>query len=1014
MKMDRRDFLKGVATAGALALLTQISKGLLDNVFRPAKAQGSSEREKYVYSLCLGCNVRCGIRVRIDSTTGRVIRVEGNPYHPNNTAWNPIPYGTPVKDSLKYSGKICLKGANAGIDHVYDPYRVRIPLKRAGPRGSMKWKPISWDQLIIEVVDGGSIFSDIGEDRIVEGFKDLAADMTTPANEAVLKASDAPKANQIVLLRGRGQPGRVEFLKDRWLAGALGSINFIAHDGVCANGVQTAHKAMTILRKGKYEGQIRSVEKDDYVDQLRVDLMHAKFIIAFGDPYSAGQPAIVPAGAILSKRLAEGDLKLVVVDPRAGNIVANATKWLPIRPGTDGALMMGMIRWIIENERYNKSFLENTTEAAAANDGETVWTSATYLVITDPNHPDYRKYLRSKHLVGMGFPDNDKYIVWSGTEAKIFDDVEHGVLLPWEDEGGEGTVGGIKVKTAFRLLKEKAFEKATAEWAQICGVHESEIEWLAQEFTSYGRNAGILVYRVFGAQPNGVYTVMAMVTLHILIGNINWLGGYLPAASFKWITGKYDLENFPNKLSPGKATISREKFSYEKTVEYANKPYNQKYPATKPWFPESYGGLWTEVFESIKDKYPYPCKILITYFGNPIFVLPAGHKYIDVLKDPDKIPLHIAIDTTINETSMYADYIIPDVTYLEGSYGIMSPYPPCLARWSGVRVPAIEPQVARTSDGRPICAETFAIDVCKRLATVYGKESCKGFLRIGEKELNRAEDYYLRGIVNLAENASTLVPLADDEEVKFVEENYPTSFVNYAKSVLSDEEWKKVCYIIARGGVFEPANSGFDSQGRHKYGNKNIFRLWVEEFATLKHWQTGKMSFWGSAQYVPAQDMSGNSFDDLDRDYKYVCISYKSAMHTQSRTIGYRWAREVIPENAVEISEEDALREGLKNGDLVRVVSKSLPEGVIGKVRVTKRLRPGVIAIMFHYGHWAHGSTSYEVEGEGTILGDPNRGAGVWVNKLARIDDVTNAPVVDPISGASPTSGFRVNLEKLS
>src|SRR3990170_2637118 len=205
MKIKRRELIKGAVATGAVVLLASASKGLINEVFRPAKAQTTSEQEKFVYSLCLGCNARCGIRVRVEANTGRVIRVEGNPYHPNNNAWEPIPYDTPVKDSLNYSGKICLKGANAGIDTTYDPYRVRVPLKRAGPRGSMKWKPISWDQLITEVVDGGAIYSDIGENVQVEGFKDVAADMTTPANEAVLKASDAPKASQIVVLRGRGQ-----------------------------------------------------------------------------------------------------------------------------------------------------------------------------------------------------------------------------------------------------------------------------------------------------------------------------------------------------------------------------------------------------------------------------------------------------------------------------------------------------------------------------------------------------------------------------------------------------------------------------------------------------------------------------------------------------------------------------------------------------------------------------------------------------------------------------------------
>ena len=1012
MGMNRRKFIKIGAAAGGvgtLALLASTDKGLIKSIFREVKAEDVTKPDKQATSLCLGCNVRCGIRVRVESSTGRVIRVEGNPYHPNNTGHNPIPYKTQVKESLSTSGKICLKGANAGIDHVYDPYRIRTPLKRAGPRGSMKWKPISWEQLITEVTEGGAIFSDIGENFQVEGFKDVAADMVTPASEgeAILKASDASKANQIVVLRGRGQPGRNEFLSGRWLGGALGSTNYIAHDSICANGVQTAHKAITLIGTGKNEGQIRTVSADSYNNQLRVDVDHAKFIIAFGDPYSAGQPAIVPAGAILPKRLAEGDLKIVVVDPRAGNIVANATKWIPIIPGTDAALMMGMIRWIIENKWYNKIFLENTTETSAKNDGETAWTDSTHLVITDHDHPDYLKKLRVKHLAGTDPADADKYIVWDGSLPIAFDQSPHGELF------FDGEVEGIHVKTALQLLKDKAFEKTIPEWAQISGVSSNDMMWLAQEFTSYGRSAGILVYRVFGVQPNGVYAVMAMANLNMLIGNINWRGGYLPDASFSWTKGEYDLEAFPDKLSPTKASISRERFKYEDTKEYANKPDGQKYPARRPWFPKTYGGLWSEALESMQDKYPYACKILIEYFGNPIFSLPAGHKYIELFKDHEKIPLHIAIDTIISESSMYADYIVPDIVGLEGSYGLMPPYPPCLAKWIGVRVPVIEPLVDKTSDGRPIGAETFAIDVCKKLANQ--KPSCAGFLKIGDKNIDRAEDYFLRAIVNLAKNAGTIVQQSDDEETKFVEENYPESFVSYAKTILLDTEWRNVCYIIARGGVFEPAENGFEQQGQHKYGVKNIFRFWIEDYATLKNWRTGKKTFWGSAQYIPAQDMKGDSFEELDKDFKYVCVSYKSGLHTQSRTGGYRWALEVIPENKVEINEDDASKEGLVDGDKVRISSASLPDeqGLIGRVQVTKRVGPGIVLIMHHYGHFAYGSADYELEGKGLVKGDPKRGAGIWENKLARIDDVTNAPVVDPIAGASTTTGFRIKLTKL-
>ncbi|MBS7618306.1 molybdopterin-dependent oxidoreductase [Candidatus Bathyarchaeota archaeon] len=1002
MEVGRRTFMKGLIAAGSILAGIKSIKSM-PSIFSLVENQiQGQEKIKMVHTLCLGCNVRCGIRVCVDAATERILKAEGNPYHPNNTGWEPIPYDTPVKESLKHVGPICLKGQNFVVDHVYDPFRIRVPLKRMGPRGSMKWKPIDWEQLITEVVDGGDLFGE----GYVEGFRDIR-NFEVAANPEVLDKEFAVKANQVVLLRGRGQPGRIEFLRDRWLS-LLGSPNFIAHDAVCANGVQTAHKYMTLIGAGKYEGQDRVVTSDDYVDQMRVDLKHAKFIIAFGDPYSAGQPAITPAGRILARRIAENELKLVHVAPEAGNVFVNATKWIPIKPGTDGALLMGMIRWIIENERYNKIFLENTHEKAAKNDGETAWTNATHLVIMDENHPHDRKCLRDTDL-GLGTAGKYVVIEKGTTEAKVFDTVEHGELFYDGYVTNAVTGAKIKVKSSLSLLKEKAFEKTLEEWAEVCGISVEDIKWLASEFTGYGKSAGILVYRVFGSQPNGVYAIMALVSLHMLIGNINWKGGYLKTADFPWTRGIYDLTSFPGKVTPKKAKISREGFKYEDTLEYANKSAEQKYPARKPWFPKSYGGLWTEVFESMRDKYPYACKILITYFGNPIYVLPGGHRYIDVLKDRDKVPLHIAIDTTISETSMYADYIVPDVTGVEGSYGIMNPYPPNLARWVGVRVPAIEPLTQKTSDGRPICAETFAIDTLKKLGLT---ESLKIKKPDGTftNPIGRAEDYYLRAIVNLAKNAEICVK-PTDEDIAFVEENYPVSFVSYAKSILSSEEWKKVCFIIGRGGVFESIEAGFHPRGIHKYGKNNMFKFWVEDFGTLKNSLTGK-KFWGTAQYIPIQTMKGLLLDELDAAYKYTLISYKAPFHTQSRTIAYRWALEVLPENTVEISEEDADREELETGDLVKVISASHPEGVVGRVQVTKRLRPGVIAIMFHYGHWAHGSEDYEVDGR-VFKGDLKRRKGIWVNKLARVDPDTKAPVVDPISGASTTGSYRVNLVKI-
>ncbi|MFN3287790.1 MAG: CoA transferase, partial [Sphingomonadaceae bacterium] len=58
-------------------------------------------------------------------------------------------------------------------------------------------------------------------------------------------------------------------------------------------------------------------------------------------------------------------------------------------------------------------------------------------------------------------------------------------------------------------------------------------------------------------------------------------------------------------------------------------------------------------------------KALFLYMGAPTYALPAGHTNIEVLRDVKKLPLFIANDIVVGMTSMYADYIFPDLTYLE-------------------------------------------------------------------------------------------------------------------------------------------------------------------------------------------------------------------------------------------------------------------------------------------------------------------------------------------------------------
>jgi anaerobic selenocysteine-containing dehydrogenase len=399
--------------------------------------------------------------------------------------------------------------------------------------------------------------------------------------------------------------------------------------------------------------------------------------------------------------------------------------------------------------------------------------------------------------------------------------------------------------------------------------------------------------------------------------------------------------------------------------------------------------------------------------------MPGGRRFIETLKDPEKVPLYISVDITINETNVYADYIVPDVTYLEGHYGFLTPHAP--ACWfTAVRTPAVEPLVGKTDDGRPFCLETFLIDVARFLNLPgYGERAIPG--KDGKLyPLIKPEDYYLRGISNLAYNSK--VKRAPKEEVEFVEKNYP---VAKYKEILSKEEWERVCTVLVRGGVFRPVDSVFDEKGNFKFGIPKVC-IWNEKLGTSRNSLTGE-KLWGTLKYYRATTYFGKPVEEVDRDYPFHVITYKSALHTQSRTIVYNQALVYEPDFELKINPEDAEKLGLKDGDIVRVYSPSNPEGVVTRVKVTNLIRPGVVAYSHHFGHWQHGASSVYIEkapsvllgGEKVARGnwtkvDPRRGVGVTMNRVTRLDpELFNLPLVEPIAGIPDFSSTRVRIEKL-
>jgi anaerobic selenocysteine-containing dehydrogenase len=231
-----------------------------------------------------------------------------------------------------------------------------------------------------------------------------------------------------------------------------------------------------------------------------------------------------------------------------------------------------------------------------------------------------------------------------------------------------------------------------------------------------------------------------------------------------------------------------------------------------------------------------------------------------------------------------------------------------------------------------------------------------------------------------------------------------------------------VVYVLNRGGRFQNYAEAFEGEKfKNKYGKQ--INLYLEKYARSKFPITGK-NLPGIATYLPITDITGQPIHDEADGYDLHLITYREITQTKSRTVVDYWLLAVQPENYILLNAVDAQRLGLEDGDQVRVVSESNPEGVwdlkngrkkpmIGKVKVIQGIRPGVIAFSLGMGHWAMGSADVVIDGR-VLKGDPRRAAGIHANAAMRLDDyLKNTCLLDPVGGSVSFYDTKVKLVKV-
>ncbi|MCQ9207008.1 MAG: molybdopterin-dependent oxidoreductase [Omnitrophica bacterium] len=262
----------------------------LPDVFRKAALEMTSIRDKKlkaVPSTCMQCIAACSIIGY--SEDGKLIKIEGNPYGPNNR------------------GMICAKG-QAGVNQVYDPDRVLYPLKRVGARGEGKWKRISWNDAIREIAS-----------RMNEVYK-----------------SGHPE--DFMFHYGRS---RIKYATGQMMH-ALSSKTQGNHTSICET--------------GKWVGEEISMGKHYDIN----DVENSRFILNMG----ANVFEAHTGHSYFSQRLMDGKMKgakLVTVDVRLSNTAAKSDEWIPIKPGTDSAVILAMANVIMQEGLYDEKFISKWT-----------------------------------------------------------------------------------------------------------------------------------------------------------------------------------------------------------------------------------------------------------------------------------------------------------------------------------------------------------------------------------------------------------------------------------------------------------------------------------------------------------------------------------------------------------------------------------------------------------------------------------------------------------------------------
>ncbi len=249
--------------------------------------------------ICGICPAGCWVEVGLQN--GRLVDIKADNTHP--------------------LGMICRRGEHSP-EITHSEHRLKYPMKRTGPKGTYKFERISWDEAYTTIVK----------------------------NLTKIKGESGPEA--VAIYTGRGafelslcdifQPKGVAVSSASNILFPFGSPNTMGVGALCYVSFAMIAPHVTMGRM---------------LINMFTDMENSELLVVWGANPATDSP---PLDMYRLEAAAKRGADVVVIDPRRTETAARTNaQWIPIRPGTDGALALSMIEVMIDEELYDEAFAEN-------------------------------------------------------------------------------------------------------------------------------------------------------------------------------------------------------------------------------------------------------------------------------------------------------------------------------------------------------------------------------------------------------------------------------------------------------------------------------------------------------------------------------------------------------------------------------------------------------------------------------------------------------------------------------